>query len=573
MKRIRIKQKRIYAVIATLLAGLSLTAFFSWYMLSNSFQIWQLNSIAEAERLSSELHYRVEREREPLISAAILYQGSEEVTQEELTEAHQQFINITHRDSRISLAFAQPNEQGEFIVRQAAGNLELLPEATGYPVPEAMVDTLAMAQQAAPELVVGALFSDNGTSYLSMALVSQNAGEPGILLALIDFGGILQRVTQDLLLEGTTLEVYHPATGDFNHASLPALPTSPEAEHQVAIDMGDYQWQLNWLFDADYAGYDNDSSFIVVMVIGLFISLLMAFALHQLLFQQDQIQLEVDSRTRELKATFRGLQRAQRQLIQQEKMASLGSLVAGIAHELNTPIGNSLMASSLIEDRVKKLQKKLKQGESLSTEEQEEFYKVLHEASHLMQQNSHRAADLINSFKQIAVDQTSDRKRPFDLKSYINEVFRTLEPMLKRTPHSVSLNLESDIEMLSYPGALGQVLNNLVTNTLAHAFTNMTAGEITLTAQRLKNDQVQISFKDNGAGMSKAVKARIFEPFFTTTLGKGGSGLGLHISYNLIENVLRGSIRVISSPNQGTEFIITLPANTPENAKNRENVA
>ncbi|MCC5854781.1 MAG: HAMP domain-containing histidine kinase [Idiomarina sp.] len=297
------------------------------------------------------------------------------------------------------------------------------------------------------------------------------------------------------------------------------------------------------------------------MLIGLALTLLATLAFGSLLFQNIRVETLVAAKARQLKKTFRGLQRAQSQLVKQERMAALGSLVAGVAHELSTPVSNSMMAASVIVDRLKRINDRASQ---LSTDDLLHELQQLNEAATLVQQNAWRAGDLISSFKQVSIDQTSARRREFDLRKTVEAVLATLGPQLRGGEHHVDIRIPEPIDMNSYPGQLGQVLANLVLNAVVHGFSGRTQGTITVSAHRERCGMVEIIVADNGKGMSEQVRERVFEPFFTTRLGQGGSGLGLHIVYNIVDTVLGGKISVRSQPDHGSEFIIRVPDSAPE---------
>lgn len=256
------------------------------------------------------------------------------------------------------------------------------------------------------------------------------------------------------------------------------------------------------------------------------------------------------------------LRQTQGELIQREKLASLGSLVAGVAHELNTPIGNGLLvASTICEDSTRFLQQ-VQQG-GVRRSDLEQFCQNSEESSALLMRCLMKAAALITSFKQLAVDQTSDQRRVFDLRTECDDVALMLGSRLRGTGHELELDIAEHLQMDSYPGAFGQVFSNLLINALVHGLEGRSEGRITVTARARDTQSVLLIFKDNGCGIRREHLDRIFEPFFTTQLGQGGSGLGLHISYNIIRSVLGGSIRLISQPEEGAAFEIILPLVAP----------
>ncbi|MFZ5764520.1 MAG: PAS domain-containing sensor histidine kinase [Thermodesulfobacteriota bacterium] len=252
------------------------------------------------------------------------------------------------------------------------------------------------------------------------------------------------------------------------------------------------------------------------------------------------------------------LQRTQNQLVQSEKMASLGQLVAGIAHEINTPVGIAYTASTHLEKESKQLAERYRAGE-MTRSHLEEYLQVCLESTVLLQSNLTRAGELIRSFKQVAIDQSGEGRRSFNLREYVNEVLLSLRPLLKKTRHTISLECSDDIVLRSYPGAFSQILTNLITNSITHAFAEGEAGILRMMFT-INDTSLVFIYSDNGKGIAAADLPHIFEPFFTTSRNRGGSGLGLHIIYNIITQKLNGNVTCHSAPGEGTTFTIQLPA-------------
>lgn len=263
-----------------------------------------------------------------------------------------------------------------------------------------------------------------------------------------------------------------------------------------------------------------------------------------------------------LQTDVTALRRTAEVLARNERMASLGNLVAGIAHEINTPIGNARMVASAVGHRITEFEEALAAG-PLRRSVLESFIAGVRESDDLLERNLVRAANLIQNFKQVAVDQTSDLRRIYDLATVLEEVRMTLLPRLKHSPYSLELESEAGVSMDSFPGALGQVVTNLVENALVHAFEGRESGCISLKARRLDGERVEIVCADDGTGIPADVRPRIFDPFFTTKMGKGGSGLGLSIVLNLVRDLLGGEMAVDSDLDMGARFIITIPCVAP----------
>lgn len=251
-------------------------------------------------------------------------------------------------------------------------------------------------------------------------------------------------------------------------------------------------------------------------------------------------------------------------MAQSEKMAALGGLVAGVAHELNTPIGVSLTATSSVYEHIQEMTRRLEKNQ-LKKSDLDQFMLDMDEFCDLSMRNIRRAADLIRNFKQVAVDQTSERRRVFKLDEYVDEVLSTVQPKLKHTEVTFKSHIEK-IELNSYPGPLGQIVTNFIDNSLLHGFGDRKDGEIYLEATLTSDQTVFILYQDNGAGIAPDVQERIFEPFFTTAVDKMGSGLGMHIAYNIVTRLLGGTIRVESEPGEFTRFVIVIPKTAPERA-------
>ncbi|HON88010.1 MAG TPA: ATP-binding protein [Spirochaetia bacterium] len=243
-------------------------------------------------------------------------------------------------------------------------------------------------------------------------------------------------------------------------------------------------------------------------------------------------------------------------LIEAEKLAVLGSLTAGVAHEVNTPVGVSLTAATHLMERLETVQK-LSAESKLTRSDFERFLNDAGETIGILITNLHRASDFVQSFKQIAVDQNKDDFRTINLREYIGEIIFSLRPKLKKTPHTVNLEVPADLFWTGYPGMLSQIITNLLINALMHAYPDGQAGEISIRAY-IQNDKLILQFADDGCGIPEEDVNKIFEPFYTTKRDSGGSGLGLFIISNIVSR-LGGSISVSSKIKSGTTFTIELP--------------
>ena len=248
------------------------------------------------------------------------------------------------------------------------------------------------------------------------------------------------------------------------------------------------------------------------------------------------------------------LKSAQSQLVESEKMAALGGLVAGIAHEINTPLGVGVTAASHLSNKISAFKKSYDKGQ-LKRSALENLLENAKQSTDMLSRNLMRASDLIRNFKLVAVDQSSENRREFELKEYFEEIDQSLHPKLRKGKHSVSILADQNIVVDTYPGVLAQVVTNLIMNSITHGFEDLSGGEITIRLM-LDNGRVHMNYQDNGVGMTTDQKSHVFEPFYTTKRASGGSGLGMSISYNLIVNKLGGSIQC-KNVQEGVWFSIT----------------
>lgn len=270
---------------------------------------------------------------------------------------------------------------------------------------------------------------------------------------------------------------------------------------------------------------------------------------------------ELRTSNHELSTTVERLQQAQNELVRAEKLASLGSLVAGVAHELNTPIGNGVMAISTMRNALKTFQEQSAAG--LKRSVLDNLLESVDTGSVIAERNLQRAAELVASFKQVAVDQTSSQRRRFELAQTVHEVALTLQPTLKHSVAHLEIHIPEGIEMDGYPGPLGQIIANLISNAAFHAFEGREQGLITVSAELVGNDRLRLSVQDDGCGIPPELLPRIFDPFVTSKMGRGGTGLGLHIAHNIAVQVLGGSISVDCQPGAGCCFELRLPLVAP----------
>ncbi|MCY7296048.1 sensor histidine kinase [Alteromonas sp. a30] len=270
-----------------------------------------------------------------------------------------------------------------------------------------------------------------------------------------------------------------------------------------------------------------------------------------------QIETRLLEKNKELADSMETLRLAQDQLVESERMASLGGLVAGIAHDVNTPIGVGVTAASILQERLQKLQSDF-DNKQLTNKAMANFLEDTSKTTNLLMNNLNRASNLIASFKQVSVDQTSEAIRNINLLEYVNEIIHSLAPRLKKTEHKVNVNCRDDITVCCAPGAIAQIITNMMMNSLIHGFEHVTRGTITIDIYQ-KDDDICIDYKDDGKGLNAEMLERHFDAFFTTKRGKGGSGLGTHIMYNLVTQTLNGEITVESREGEGVAYHIKFP--------------
>ena len=263
----------------------------------------------------------------------------------------------------------------------------------------------------------------------------------------------------------------------------------------------------------------------------------------------------VEERTQELK-------KAQADFIEQEKMASLGGLVAGVSHEINTPMGIALTAATALNDDCRWLENKVKENR-LKRSDLDKHINKLRESNKIILSSLERACALTSSFKQVAVDQTSEQRREFELKTLLKDIERSLNSLYSKKGHKLKIDCPEGIKLDSYPGALFQIFTNLINNSVLHGFANKSGGRINIQAEK-RPQMLFIEYRDDGVGMTAEVKKKAFEPFFTTRLGVGGSGLGMHLVYNYVSQVLGGKISIESAPGEGFTCYIELPFEAPK---------
>ncbi|WP_286234943.1 GAF domain-containing sensor histidine kinase [Thalassotalea sediminis] len=264
----------------------------------------------------------------------------------------------------------------------------------------------------------------------------------------------------------------------------------------------------------------------------------------------------LEQKNKQLTSTIDNLKKTRQELVQREKMASLGGLVAGIAHEINTPLGICVTGVSHLMEEFKYIKHSYEQ-QTLSEDDLVEFFDELEQGLKILETNTNRGALLVKSFKQVAVDQSSNKSRDINIKNYLGEILLSLKPKLKRVKHEVIIDCPDNINITTNAGALSQILSNLILNSLIHGFEDKEHGRIKISVQD-KPKVINLHYADDGKGLTSEQVDCLFEPFFTTKRGEGGSGLGTHLIYNLVQS-LNGKIKVKSELGKGLAYLISLP--------------
>jgi len=276
-----------------------------------------------------------------------------------------------------------------------------------------------------------------------------------------------------------------------------------------------------------------------------------------------ELESRVSRRTAELREALAHLHRAQDELLRSEKLAALGSLVAGVAHELNTPLGNCLTTASTLDERTRETRQAFVEGQ-MRRSSLASYLDDAGAATAILLRGLGTANELVTHFKQLSVDQTSVQRRQYRLDAVVDDVLSLMRARWKTTPYRIRTDIPPELELDGYPGPLSQVLSNLMLNALLHAFEGRDSGELSISARALDAQQFELVVADDGLGMSEEVRRRAFDPFFTTKMGRGGTGLGLNIVYNIITDILGGHVELHSEPGRGSRFVFRLPRVAPE---------
>jgi PAS domain S-box-containing protein len=419
-------------------------------------------------------------------------------------------------------------------------------------------DEFAARHQAAEQLQQERDFSATLINSANMLICCM---EPNLTIASINPAAILLTgYHQQEILQHSWLDLFVSQEQREELALILADHGSIEDKEVIMHDQQGHELVLQWTFAPFYEGINLK----YLIGFGYDITRLKKVE-REIISLNEQLEGKVVERTRSLSdandqlgKAYDDLKQAQQTLVESEKMASLGSLVAGVAHEINTPIGISVTASSYLQERVADFKLHI-DSKQLSRSYLNEFTVNLDESMQLLQGNLRRASELIASFKQVAVDQSSEARYNFSLADNLHQVVVSLGHKLKKAQCEVDIQCDPKLSIFSFPGSFTQIYSNLILNSINHGFDNWDKPKkITIKVEQL-GEELMIDYSDNGRGIPPEILPRIFDPFVTSKRGQGGSGLGTHIIYNLVVQLLRGRINCVSEPGNGAQFHIRLP--------------
>ncbi len=400
--------------------------------------------------------------------------------------------------------------------------------------------------------------SDQRAVLVAAAVRTAEQREPrGYVVGVLRIADMLESALTPARLEGVSLRLLEYSKRGERALILDTAAGGGAADEQAllrefALPVGDRQWLLQVVAGQGFiAGSRSLLPWGLLLGGLLFNGLLGAF-----LLMVTGETYRAHSNARALQNTLSQLEATQSQLVEAEKLASLGRMMSGLAHELNTPLGVALTATSTVSNKAQIVQEQLADIAADDKRLQRTVH-LIGDGARIMQRNLERAAQLVHSFKEVAVDRASEEIRVIDLKTYIEEILDYLRPMYKHSGHDIELDIAADIKLRTIPGSLSQVITNLLENSLLHGFSPGEKGKIRITAVA-DNGSATLSYSDSGRGVDPMVRDKIFEPFFTTRRGKGGSGLGLHVVRNIVTAQLGGDIS-LDGDASGARFVIRLP--------------
>ena len=398
-----------------------------------------------------------------------------------------------------------------------------------------------------------------------------------VFLFLLAFNKLLTEPLQELIDQMKQLDLNDPEASKFHilNAEKNELNILEDAYNNLIDELIEFQEKLSLSQRETNLANDklDEQNFALEQEVAKKTSTLSSTLLRmevqqkEMLTQQKQLTEENNRRrktettlmttNKDLKSSIQELSKAQDRLLEAEKMSSLGQLSAEVSHEINTPIGISITSTSYLADIINKLNQDMN-NQKISKRTIDLFIANAQQSVELLSSNLQRSAELITSFKQVAVDQTNDKVRLISVAKYLDEIIQSIHPKLKKTTHRIRINCDPHIEIYTHPGAIAQIIINLLINSIIHGFKEINRGEMTIDIT-LENYQLTINYRDNGVGLKPDELDQIFDAFYTTKIDKGGTGLGTHIVKNLVEDTLNGVIHVESQLGQGLYYQIILP--------------
>ncbi|MFB2734016.1 sensor histidine kinase [Shewanella mangrovisoli] len=503
-------------------------------------------------------------------------------------------INLINHEAQIVPQAELQSKQGRYYI---APSLALEPDTFYFSPLDLNVENKVIESPIKPMLRITTpvfLASGERQGFIALNFLAQtmldaiaNTAKEGVELSMLNSDGYWLLAPQPQMAWGFMYGREEVNFSKFNPSAWQEIRKNTEVAFTTQDGLWDYEnvhdignaalpeWRLVTHISHSVLASITKQCIVEALSIGLLLLLLgsaVCWRTAKSMCERDKLHDDLTEQQRRLansnKALAQSLQHlhdTQQQLIETGKLSSLGMMVAGVAHELNTPVGASLMTLSSMKNECSKLQSAFETG--LKRSDVDTYFEHFYEGAEIVQANLERAAALVKSFKRLAVDRTGEERRVFKLTSLVQDMLHTSWLRMKKQFHELNIDISPEIELNSYPGALGQVLENLVSNALTHAFEDVGNGQINITAYCLEDAFVAITVTDNGGGMDDATLKQIFDPFFTTRRGKGGTGLGLHLAHQLVTQLLGGYIKVTSEQGKGTCFTLTIPTNAPESHK------
>lgn len=528
---------------------------------------WEGDVQANIEKISNAFVYLLDNETLPLKGAAAIFFSFPSVDASKLASVSDYYGYFSHSHSDLVFGLSGNSEKNQLILKYASVDTPWFYSGMAFDEHyQALAATEKLFEQQDQIIVSPTFINDNNEVIAYIATFAPSDQEGGIILSVLPVEKMLNGLKSMYFPEGfkvTVTTLYH------NYDNTPFSIENQASGHRIyqyeqRLFHSGIDWQLTWeIYDNFNNGPDRSLAYLT-LITGIAIIILSAAITFGLLQQNRRIKEQVKERTLALEQANEQLIRAQEELVQSEKLASLGSLVAGVAHELNTPIGTALTASSVVDNELEELSELYTNG-TLSKQQLERFIETSLQSSLLVTKNIKRSATLITNFKQMAVDQASERRREFNFAKIINEVMLALKHQTKKTRIAINYDVDENLVLDGYPGPWTQILTNLILNSLTHGFEADQAGNIEISASLApESDIVTVTYKDDGKGIAKKHLNKIFDPFFTTKLGQGGSGLGLNIVFNIVTQMMAGEIKVDHELDHGVLFTIKVPRVSPD---------